>query len=81
MLVSTRNRPGALYELLEPFHRNGISLTRLETRPSRQGNWSYVFFIDCEGHQEDPTVQKVVGELEEIAIEVTSLGSYPRAVL
>ena len=81
LLVSTRNRPGALYELLEPFHRNGISLTRLETRPSRQGNWSYVFFIDCEGHQEDPTVQKVVGELEEIAIEVTSLGSYPRAVL
>lgn len=81
LLVSTRNRPGALYELLEPFHRIGISLTRLETRPSRQGNWSYVFFIDCEGHQEDEAVKRVIGELEEIAIEVTSLGSYPKAVL
>lgn len=81
LLVSTRNRPGALYQLLEPFHRNGISLTRLETRPARLGNWSYVFFIDCEGHQEDPQVKKVLAELEQIAIEVKSLGSYPRAVL
>lgn len=81
LLVSTRNRPGALYDLLEPFHRHGISLTRLETRPARQGNWSYVFFIDFEGHQEDEQVQKVLAELEQIAIEVKSLGSYPRAVL
>ena len=80
-LVSTRNRPGALYALLEPFHRAGIMLTRLETRPSRQGNWSYVFFIDCEGHQEDAALRRVVSELEAIAIEVKSLGSYPRAVL
>lgn len=81
LLVSTRNRPGALYELLEPFHRRDVSLTRLETRPARDGNWSYVFFIDCEGHQDDAVVRSVVSELEDIAIEVTSLGSYPRAVL
>ncbi len=81
LLVSTRNQPGALYQLLEPFHRHGISLTRLETRPSRAGNWSYVFFIDCEGHQDDAEVLKVLGELQEITIEVKVLGSYPRAVL
>lgn len=81
LLVSTRNRPGALYELLEPFHRHGLSLTRLETRPARTGNWSYVFFIDLEGHQDDEIVHRVLAELETIAIEVKSLGSYPRAVL
>lgn len=81
LLVSTRNEPGALYQLLEPFHRHGISLTRLETRPSRAGNWSYVFFIDCEGHQDDPAVAQVIDELRAITIEVKSLGSYPRAVL
>lgn len=81
LLVSTRNQPGALYQLLEPFHRHGISLTRLETRPSRVGNWSYVFFIDCEGHQDDGALAKVLAELQQLAIEVKSLGSYPRAVL
>ncbi|MEE4383298.1 MAG: prephenate dehydratase [Pseudomonadales bacterium] len=81
LLVSTRNEPGALYRLLEPFHRHGLMMTRLETRPSRVGNWSYVFFIDFEGHQEDPEVGAVLAELREIAIEVKSLGSYPRAVL
>ena len=81
LLVSTRNRPGALYELLEPFHRHGIMLTRLETRPSRAGNWSYVFFIDCEGHQDDVEVKRVLDELRGISIEVKSLGSYPRGVL
>ncbi|HSG90582.1 MAG TPA: prephenate dehydratase [Pseudomonadales bacterium] len=81
LLVSTRNRPGALYELLEPFHRLDISLTRLETRPARLGNWSYVFFMDFEGHQDDAQVKQVLAELAQIAIEVKSLGSYPRAVL
>lgn len=81
LLVSMRNEPGALYRLLEPFHRHGISLTRLETRPARSGNWSYVFFIDCEGHCDDSPLAAVLDELEHLAIEVRSLGSYPRAVL
>jgi chorismate mutase / prephenate dehydratase len=53
ILVSTRNEPGALYKVLEPFHRHGISLTRIETRPAKSGSWSYVFFIDFDGHQRD----------------------------
>jgi len=81
VLVSTRNRPGALYRLLAPFHEHDVNLTRLESRPSRLGNWSYVFFMDCEGHQEDPDVKEVLEALRAIAIEVRSLGSYPRAVL
>lgn len=80
-LVSTRNKPGALFKLLEPFHGEGISLTRIETRPSKASNWSYVFFIDFEGHEEDPTVRKVFKALTDEALEIQKLGSYPKAVL
>ena len=81
ILVSTRNRPGALYRVLEPFERHGISLSRIETRPARSGDWSYVFFIDFDGHQEDDTVQRTLAEVGEVALEVRRLGSYPRAIL
>ena len=81
ILVSTRNEPGALYRVLEPFHRHGISLTRIETRPARSGSWSYVFFIDFDGHQSDPEIQKVLNEVKAVSMEVRSLGSYPQAVV
>ena len=81
ILVSTRNRPGALYRVLEPFHRHGISLSRIETRPARTGDWSYVFFIDFDGHQDDEVVQRTLAEVGEVALEVRRLGSYPRSVL
>lgn len=80
IMVSTRNRPGALYHLLEPFHRYGISLTSIETRPSTTGMWSYVFFIDFEGHQADESFQQVLSEINQDALEVKILGSYPRAL-
>jgi chorismate mutase / prephenate dehydratase len=81
ILVSTRNEPGALYRVLEPFHRHGISLTRIETRPAKSGTWSYVFFIDFDGHQTDPRMEKVLEEVRSVAMEVRSLGSYPQAVV
>ena len=81
ILVSTKNRPGALYRILEPFHRHGISLSRIETLPSRGGPWSYVFFIDFDGHQSSDGVKKVLEEVAEQSIELKSLGSYPQSVL
>jgi chorismate mutase / prephenate dehydratase len=81
ILVSTRNEPGALYKVLEPFHRHGISLTRIETRPAKSGSWSYVFFIDFDGHQSDPKMETVLAEVRSVAMEVRSLGSYPEAVV
>ncbi len=81
ILVSTRNEPGALYRVLEPFHTHGISLTRIETRPAKSGSWSYVFFIDFDGHQSEPRIQAVLDEVAEVAMEVRSLGSYPQAVV
>lgn len=81
ILVSTRNEPGALFRVLEPFHRHGISLTRIETRPSKTSSWSYVFFIDFNGHQDSSEIKRVLDEVANVSIEVKSLGSYPQAVI
>lgn len=81
ILVSTQNKPGALHRILEPLMRNGISMTRIESRPSRRGMWDYVFFIDFEGHRDDENVSKALAELEVAASFLKVLGSYPRAVL
>ncbi len=81
ILVSTRNEPGALYKVLEPFHKHDISLSRIETRPARAGNWSYVFFIDLEGHESDSAVRRALAEVGEVAMQVRVLGSYPQAVI
>ncbi len=80
IMVSTANRPGALYDILEPFHRHGISLTSLESRPSKAGKWSYVFFIDFEGHASDPGVAQLLTEVQNGSQAVKLLGSYPKAV-
>ncbi|MGD8514442.1 MAG: prephenate dehydratase [Granulosicoccaceae bacterium] len=81
MLVSVANKAGALYELLAPFTRNGISMTRIESRPSRRGMWDYVFFIDIEGHRQDEMVAKTISEIEAQAAMLKVLGSYPHAEL
>lgn len=81
LLVSTRNQPGALYRLLEPLARNRISMSRIESRPSRRGNWDYVFFIDVEGHADDETVSRALREVDEQAALLKNLGSYPKAVI
>ncbi len=81
ILIASRNQPGALYHLLEPFHKADISLTRIETRPGRDRAWSYVFFVDFEGHCLDPNIAPLLEELREQAIDFKWLGSYPKAVL
>ena len=81
ILVSVQNQPGALFSLLQPIAQNGISMTRIESRPSRQGIWQYVFYIDLEGHRNDPPVTAALAELKKKAFAVRVLGSFPRAVL
>ena len=80
IMVATRNEPGALYKVLEPFHRHGISLSRIESRPSKSSNWSYVFFIDFEGHTNEQEIADVLLELASVATDLKNLGSYPRAL-
>ncbi len=81
LLVSTHNRPGALGRLLEPLSRNGISMTRIESRPSRRGVWEYVFFVDILGHAEDEPLARALAELQAECTLFKVLGSYPRASL
>ena len=81
VIVSMSNRPGALHHLLEPFHANGVDLTRIETRPSRSGKWTYVFFIDFLGHQHDPLVKDALEKIRAESVGLKILGSYPKAVL
>ncbi len=81
LLFSTPNRPGALHAMLRCFSDNGVSLTRIESRPSRRGMWDYVFFVDLEGHADDASITAAMRQLQHEASLVKLLGSYPSAVL
>jgi chorismate mutase/prephenate dehydratase len=81
LLISTKNKPGALQTILQPLAEQGISMTRIESRPSRQGVWEYVFFIDIEGHSQDKSVADALVILEQESAMCRVLGSYPKAVL
>jgi chorismate mutase / prephenate dehydratase len=80
IILSGKNKPGALHELLTPLAKHGVNMTRIESRPSRRSIWEYVFFIDVEGHVQDPKVAKVLKLLEKEAAFYKWLGSYPKAV-
>ncbi|HSB48825.1 MAG TPA: prephenate dehydratase [Burkholderiales bacterium] len=80
LVMSTRNVPGAMHELLTPLAVNQVSMTRFESRPSRTGLWEYVFYVDVEGHQKDPRVERALAELKQKASLLKILGSYPAAV-
>lgn len=80
LLLGVRDQPGALYQLLTPLARSGISMTRIESRPGR-AKWEYVFFIDVEGHVADPALGAALRTLEPAAAELKVLGSYPVALM
>jgi chorismate mutase/prephenate dehydratase len=79
LVISTRNRPGAMHDLLTPLAEHGVSMTRFESRPSRTGMWEYVFFIDVEGHEQDPPVAAALDGLRTRAAFLKILGAYPAA--
>ncbi len=81
ILISTGNQPGALHKILQPFAEFGISLTRIESRPSKQGIWEYVFFIDVVGHQHDQQLTEAITVLKSNVKMLKILGSYPKAVI
>lgn len=77
LVVSVVNRPGAVYELLEPIKRHGVSMTRFESRPARSGQqWEYFFYIDLQGHVSQPHVQAALNDLRPICAFYKVLGSY-----
>jgi len=77
LVMSAENKPGAVHALLTPLARHGVSMTRIESRPSRARLWEYMFFIDVEGHQKDERVAAALAELKAPYLKI--LGSYPIA--
>jgi chorismate mutase/prephenate dehydratase len=81
ILLACRNEAGGLHALLTPLAAHRISMTRIESRPSRRGIWDYVFFIDICGHRQDTMVASALEHLKREALLFKILGSYPEAVL
>ena len=83
LLISTADTAGGagvLHKLLQPLAEHGVSMTRIESRPSRRRNWDYVFFLDIEGHANEPPVADALAVLEKSASLFKVLGAYPKAV-
>ncbi len=80
IMFTTAHKPGALAEVLDVFRDTGINLTDIEKRPSQKVNWEYYFFIDAQGHADDPKMQEAVEAARHHCLQLTVLGSYPRAV-
>ena len=90
LAFSVKDEPGILYKMLEPFHRAGINLSKIESRPMmrletnkartarKQGRWEYVFFLDLAGHVLSPKVKKAIAQLEKRCLFLKVLGSYPQ---
>jgi len=81
LVMTAHNNPGSLHDLIASFAAHGVSMTRLESRPARTGQWEYYFYVDLEGHQQDPKVARALAELRDKAPFVKIFGSYPAAVL
>ena len=82
-VCSAKNRAGAVHDLLVPLKAHGVSMSKLESRPARGRKGSlfeYVFFIDVEGHRQDPAVGKALDELRSQVGFLKELGSYPRSI-
>ncbi|MGB1110919.1 MAG: prephenate dehydratase [Gammaproteobacteria bacterium] len=79
LMLSVDNKAGALFDVLSPLAVHGVSMTRIESRPSRQANWDYVFFIDIHGHPEDENVSAAIEEMRGKAPLFRILGAFPKA--
>ncbi|MBA2251608.1 MAG: prephenate dehydratase [Nitrospirales bacterium] len=77
VMLSVKDKVGALYDLLRPFASNGINMTKIESRPSRRKAWEYIFFVDIEGHVDEDRVKKALEEIKGRCLFMKILGSYP----
>lgn len=80
LMIFIKDQPGALYHVLAPFAKHGLSMNRIESRPGHTGLWQYAFFIDIGGHMQEDAMRRALEELDEYAQEVKVLGSYPVAI-
>lgn len=80
-IIGTRNVPGAILSALQPLAKYGVSMSKLESRPAKNGMWEYLFFIDIDGHIQDTPVQQALHEVEQQTSQLKLLGSYPKPIL
>ena len=81
LLFTARHQPGSLLAALKPFAKQGINLTRIESRPSKDKPWTYIFFVDIEGHLSENPVKAALDELSDCVDNLKILGCYPKAEL
>lgn len=77
LVLSVQNKAGAVYKMLAPLEKFGVSMTRFESRPARTGNWEYYFFVDIEGHVKEEKIRLALAELKDSVAYFKVLGSYP----
>lgn len=80
LCFTVKDRVGALHDVLASFKRGGINMSKIESRPSRQRAWDYIFFVDIDGHAEEPHVKKALRSLHDHCARMSVLGSYPKAL-
>jgi chorismate mutase/prephenate dehydratase len=77
LVVSVENKPGAMHDMLVPLKHHGVSMTRIESRPARSGQWEYYFYIDIQGHPDEAHVALALKELRSVCEYFKLLGAYP----
>lgn len=78
IMFVTAHVPGALFRVLTPIAEAGINMVKLESRPTKQENWNYIFFVDLEGHSEDTIIKDTISQMKNLCLYLKILGSYPR---
>ena len=81
IIFSVKHEAGALYQIVNEFHQNKINLTKIESRPNKNTSWEYNFYVDFEGHQDDPSIRDMLKRLSTNSTFLKILGSYPVAKL
>ncbi len=81
IIFSIKHEPGALFRIIEKFHKTGVNLTKIESRPKRDPVWEYNFFVDFEGHKDENKINEMLREIEKESLFFKILGSYPKASL
>ncbi|WP_289163240.1 prephenate dehydratase [uncultured Parasutterella sp.] len=79
LIISVPHKAGALFQALKPLYDHGVSMTRFESRPAKRGSWEYFFYVDIEGHCDDPKVRSALDDFRSSCASFKNLGSYPIA--
>jgi prephenate dehydratase len=81
IIFSIKHEPGSLYRIIENFYKNNVNLTKIESRPTKSNTWEYNFYVDFEGHQNNPKISEMLEKIKQETLFMKVLGSYPSAKL